>query len=273
MKPDLVIHPLYANILLHQYKLDAFYNVILLDDLKISTDDGEEGAALMVGNKTCHSVSVTLTPFYDNARNCESGIRPHLTSYFFAKSMPLYRIAQRAPRYVIWTRTDPLTICATYVDRVAFGDLYGAVCRARQWSYDIRTVASIIVFDLDRTLINDRDELLVGALDALTYARQSYDYVVLWSHGSPLHVDESVSMLQRSLHERGHQSSIFDLVLCNEFEAERSNKNLLYLYNFFTDCTFGRAILVDDSVYNWTPEYDRIILPLADTLVPALPYI
>lgn len=268
MKPDLIVHPMYSNVVLQQYQLEAFYNIVLLEDLKILTDDGE-GAALVANEKSCVPVSITLTPFYEN-RKLKSGGRPHVTSYHFHETLPLYRVAQRAPRYVIWTETDPLTVCATYVDRVSFSELYGAVCRARQWSYEISADSSIVVFDLDRTLIDDKSNILPGALCALANARKSYDYVVLWSHGSPLHVDESVSRIKSATRD---DALLFDLVLCNEFYDEISNKNLLYLYNFFTDCVFSRATLVDDSVYNWTPEYDRIIVPRAGTLIPALPFI
>nr|WOJ45386.1 38K protein [Apis mellifera nudivirus] len=272
MKPDLIIHPLYADLLLRQYHLEAFYNIILLDELAIVTGNDEGESMLVSGNK-CVPVSVTLAPTYNNTRWHESGSSAHLTSYHFAQPTPLYRILQKAPRYVIWTRTDPLTVCATCIDRVTYSDLYGAVCRAKQWAHEIHNYMSIIVFDLDLTLINENDELLVGAIDALLYARQSYDYVVLWSHGSPSHVDISVNLIQRELYKRASTKTIFDLVLSNEIPDKVSNKNLLHLYNFFTDCIFNRATLVDDSIYNWTPEYDRIIIPNSPSLIPALPYL
>lgn len=284
-KPDLIIHPLYAK-LLGEYQLDSLYNVLELSDLQITVDDGD-GAVLLADDERCVPVSTVLTPFYSNVLIRESGSRPHVTSYYFDKPTPLYKVAQRSPRYVIWTLKDPLTVCATCVDRVSICDLYGAVCRARQWAFYIERTASIIIYDLDRTLIDDNDAIMDGAVDALINARRSYDYVVLWSHGSPLHVDDAVISLRRAVLTRIRKGQdvrynddgafdadgLFDLIISNEYANERANKNLLYLYNYFTGCTFSRAVLVDDSLYNWTPEYDRIIIPSGSTLVPVMPFV
>lgn len=39
-------------------------------------------------------------------------------------------------------------------------------------------------------------------------------------------------------------------------------KNLLHLYNYYPNYTFKKCVLVDDSLYNFTPEYSYIIVPL-----------
>lgn len=249
LKPDLVIYPNYVKSLLN-FDLDIYFNIIHLEDLKLSIE--EIKPILITDNEIAILNDVVLKPtFKDNLRK-KSGIKPQYTSYYFDTELPIYKIPHRAPRYVIWNKDDHLTICATCVDRVDEYGLYEAYRRAKDWAFSITQIESIIVFDLDETLIDTNCEKLEGSDKLLMCAREIYDKVVLYSHGSNLHVDDNLTKFD---------NSVFDLVLSSASHDNISNKNLLYLYNYFPNTIFSRATLVDDSLYNWTPEYDKFIVP------------
>lgn len=225
----------------------------------------DTAASVVCANGSVLKMSVELEPHYDKCIG--TGVRPNVTSYTFEHKIPMYRIGERAPRYVIWTVDEPLPVCATVVARTDIYGLTNAVSTAVDWSRNmlISRTASVVVFDLDLTLIDDEDRILDGAVFALEHARSVYDIVVLWSHGSPLHVDKQRSALEK-------HGVIFDLVLSNAQSGDKSCKNLLYLYNYFTDTYFTRAVLVDDSVFNWTPEYTHCIVPTTTESVAQIAY-
>lgn len=263
-KPDLIVHPNYVRPINEQYDLSAYFNVLSLDDLRVDVDSVP---VYRVSDAGVGRVTLRLEPYYANALKRASGIEPAATSYWFDEDMPLYSVDRNGPRYVIWTKSDPLSVCATCVDRVDAYELYEAVRRARDWAFTIYHTKSIVVFDLDETLIDERCRELQCADRLLDFARNSYDLVVLWSHGSALHVDDNV---QRFVERSQHGDSLFDLILRNGGE-QRANKNLLHLYNFVPNCRFSRATLVDDSAFNWTPEYDKLVIPnCRNTLYHAL---
>lgn len=244
-KPDLFVHPYYYDIIKNNFNLHVLFNICSLDDVHT-----EPIVAKYITDDKVEHVNVDLDPYYTDKMSYESGSEPSCTSYWFQKSIPMYRITNTSPRYVIWTKSHHLSICATRVDRVHSYQLYLAAQRAREWAYTIDDAKSIIVFDLDDTLIGGDNEPLSGSHELLRQARRLYDYVVLWSHGSALHVDEHIQHFDKT---------IFDLILRNDGAAV--NKNLLYLYNYFRNCRFVRATLIDDSVSNWTPEYSEMIIP------------
>lgn len=248
-KPDLFIHPHYHKTVKYNFDLNRMFNVLSLSDLQ-----AEKVVAAYLTDDELHPVSVTIDPVYSHRLIRESGGDSARTSYWFDKPTPMYRLNYTGPRYVIWTMNDNLTICATRADRVEPYQLYLAVQRAKEWAYDIEASKKVIVFDLDDTLINANNECLEDAHELLAHARRLYDYVVLWSHGSPLHVDDQLSKFDIKL---------FDLVLRNN-DGNQVNKNLLHLYNYFPSCRFDNAKLVDDTVCNWTPEYTNMIIPSRD---------
>lgn len=253
--PDLVVHPSLHAPLVEQFDLASYFNVLSLNDLTVRVDAPVFG----VTDTMVAELHVTLDPFYANRLERRSGMEPRMTSYWFDEPMPLYSIEQNGPRYVIWTRDDPLTVCATYVDRVDREELYEAVERAKQWYCPVYEERSVVVFDLDDTLIDSRLRVYEKSQTLLEQAKRVYDRVVLWSHGTAPHVEE---FAQRFADASPYGESLFDLVLCYGGEPDRrANKSLLHLYNFMPNCRFTRATLVDDSVYNWTPEYTRAIVP------------
>lgn len=260
-KPDLIVHPKFFKSILN-YNLEVYFNLLPLHTLTINTTI----EPIVVNNSGCSYLkNVKLTKFFDEYEMC-SGIKPENTTYTFNDSTPLYNIEENGPRYVIWTTDDVLTVCATYVDRVDFYNLYQACMRAKSWAYTIEKAKSIIVFDLDETLIDKNGIPLKGARRVLTAARGVYDIMVLYSHGSNLHVDQHILQFQCE------NEKLFDLVLSKASGDTRSSKNLLYLYNYFPNIRFRSATLVDDSLYNWTPEYNRIIVPTDMSLHNALKF-
>lgn len=253
-KPDLIIHPEYYDIIM-QHNLSFYFNVLTLKNLKINSDL----SSYIITDNEYSKITIKLQPFYCEELTNVSGIEPSATSYWFNDEMPIYNIEQNGPRYVIWTKNDPLTVCCTVIDRVENFELYDAIRRAKEWSFTINEEKSIIVFDLDRTLINDNCNEYEYADKMLEYARKTYDLVVLWSHGSPLHVDDNVSKFIR---KSNYGDKLFDLILrYNGTPSVKANKNLLYIYNYFPNCIFSNATLVDDSIFNWTPEYNKLIIP------------
>lgn len=243
-KPDLFIHPFYHHIIKTNFDLDCAFNVCSLDDL-----EGEQIAVTLLTDQAAEPIDVMLDPYYTDTLIKESGSNPFATSYWFAENTPLYRLRNTSPRYVIWTPDHNLTLCGTRVDRVHSYQLYRAVQRAKDWAYAITAARSIVVFDLDDTLVDANGVALDGSHEVLRVARRLYDYMVIWSHGSSLHVDECLTQFDES----------FDLVLRRD--GNPINKNLLHLYNYIPNCRFTRALLVDDSVYNWTPEYSEMLVP------------
>lgn len=249
-KPDLFVHPSYYTTVKYAFNLHASFNVLSLSDLSASIP-----VNYLITDDAIKPVTVYVDPRYADRLIRESGGDPSRTSYWHEQREAMYRLNYTGPRYVIWTTADNLTICGTRVDRVEPYQLYLAVQRAKEWSYMIERSRSIIVFDLDDTLIDSNDRALDGASEVLARARARYDLMVLWSHGSPLHVDEQLGQFDARL---------FDLVLRNDDGCVPVNKNLLHLYNYFPGCRFDDARLVDDTACNWTPEYTDMLLPARD---------
>lgn len=269
MLPDLLVHPSLEPLLPRiQDLVHGRFNLQRIEDLEIFADQ-RDSHVYYVTDEHIQRVCMTLHPHYYKYLKVISGSRPSCTSYWFDKPQPLYRVGRNFPRHVIWTYDDPLTVCATTVDRLpettktskdwTVIEFERAVRRAMSQSQgSIVDQFSVIVFDLDKTLIDRDGKMYTCADELLLHARRVYDKVVLWSHGSPLHVDTYVSKFKVMLND----DTIFDLVLSHQDENEHeANKNMLHLYNHFPSCHFYRATLVDDSPYNWTPEYTSFIVP------------
>lgn len=246
-KPHIVVHDLFYSYIINNENISLYFDVFRLDDLILYRQTVD-----VLIDSQIKKRSIVLEPSYP--QNLGSGTLPHNTSYYFDESIFMYSLHQNAPRYVIWTMTDNLPICGTIVVRIDLLNIYDAIRAALDWGMRMQLTfeKSIVVFDLDLTLIDENNKPYDGADDLLKYARQSFDYIVLWSHGSSLHVDENI----------GQFSITFDKILSNPNSSFQSPKNLLYLYNYFPSTLFTRAWLIDDSVYNWTPEYTHMIVPI-----------
>lgn len=254
-KPDLLIHSVYINAL-KNYHLSDIFNVISINDLKLVTHKFKDVFAIT--DTYLAPIELTLRPFYTSI--IESGIDPAATSYTLERPTKIYKIDRNLPRYIIWTKNDPLLVCGTIIDRIEPWELFEAFQRAKDWAYTINHYKSIAVFDLDKTLITDECVKIPESEKLLTYAKHEYDYLVLWSHGSALHVDEQLA----NFHVGNTTGiDIFDLVI--KSADAKSPKNLLYLYNHFPYIKFTKTVLIDDLVANWTPEYDKFIIPYNNT--------
>lgn len=201
-------------------------------------------------------VNAVLEPHFsrDGYDRQRSGTRTTQTTWELNEAVPAFRVFDRAPRLVLWKRGEPLTVCSTETMRLdSAQDLPDAMNRAMQWAtrHRVTQERTLAVFDLDETLIDCELRILPGAIKLLRAARKRYDIVVLYSHGSPLHVSEAAARIRVPL----------DLVLSNSENEARCQKNLLQLYNYFPNTIFTRATLVDDSMYNWAPEYTRMLIP------------
>ncbi|XP_025200471.1 uncharacterized protein LOC112598286 [Melanaphis sacchari] len=190
------------------------------------------------------------------------------TTYRLPKSgVRMYTIQDKLPRFLLWLDTeefDPNVCCTAMYKWSTVEQLPTAVAVASNWAkkyanvptYGLRKLR-VVVFDLDQTLIDDNPvdcKLFENHETVLNVARENYDFVVLWSHGSSLHVNNYVARLKFN----------FDLVLNDVDDKNVQNcKNLLNIYNYLsTDCRIIYAVLVDDSPYNWTPEYDNLVVPV-----------
>lgn len=262
-KPDILIHSMYIDALKNYHLTDSF-NVININDLKLVMHRFKDVFAIT--DTYVAPLELTLRPFY--TPSYDSGIEPAATSYTIERPTRIYKIERNLPRYVIWTKNDPLLVCGTIIDRIDHWELFEAFQRAKDWAYTINNYKSVAVFDLDKTLITDECEKISESERLLAYAKRDYDYLVLWSHGSALHVDEQLEKMRVG---NAAGADIFDLVI--KSADAKSPKNLLYLYNHFPYVKFTKSLLVDDLVANWTPEYDRFLIPYNNTTLHQALYI
>lgn len=208
-------------------------------------------------------------------RGRESGVHVEASTTTFEnvrRDMSQWAI-RRGARYVIWPRDLPITVCATCLDIIDKDtDLCAALQRAVDWVAKrdrIILPRSIIVFDLDKTLIDAECEMYADVGRLLVYARATFDYVVLWTHGNSDHCSQQQALLELNyknfcnFDESATHKKLFDLALCleNDDHSRPYAKNLLHLYNYFNGCHFKNPTLVDDTLTNWTPEYKFYIIP------------
>jgi phosphoserine phosphatase len=109
--------------------------------------------------------------------------------------------------------------------------------------------SSIAVFDLDETLIDVQNNKLFAADDLLRHARTN------------LYCGR---MDPRCMWMITNNNFAFDLTLSTQKQEQKCAKYLLTLYNYFPNTFFKEATLIDDSLYNWNPEYTKMILPTYD---------
>lgn len=278
-KPDLVIHPQFYSTIMSKYDFSKLYNILNIDcgrfcnDCKTVVCKKQWTVPYLIDDEMYVKLEqgIMLHPYYEYD-NVSSGTKPFATSYNITKNTRMYKLPHRGPRLVIWTKNDKLDVCATQIERINFEEIPEVCERMKQWAFKITEKKSIFVFDLDRTLIKDNGSKFECADEVLNTVRDKYDLVVLYSHGSALHVDEHLNKFKIDATEYGFDS-YFDLILSNNKTERVSHKNLLYIYNYFPNgITFSDAVLMDDSVYNWTPEYSKLIIPYCrKTLKYALP--
>lgn len=165
------------------------------------------------------------------------------------------------PRLIIWTVDDPLLISGTWVYRCPEDCLPPDSIFNNLDQFRFTKSGSCVIFDLDDTLIRSDSSLIPGMLDLLLAARRKYNYVVLWSHGSDLHVIDHV------LNEVGFE---FDYVIYRNKDTKNAPKNPFYLYALIKNYQFTSFTLVDDLIENATDGYDEMYIPILDTNLTAI---
>ena len=302
---DLIIDPFLMKILCKNNlnflkRLKLIYNVLIFDDLNVKKN--YEICIFKYTTKTITKKVVTLYPNNNNNNNDDDDddddedndnnvvgkiiTNPRFTGYKFLENINIYNISNKNPRIVLWLKKNfkILPICTSVL--ILINDDYAEfflILEKLILNYErnlflnnfVNSYSSsffpqqeplkIIVFDLDRTLIDDDNDIIKNTEKVLQYCRGVFDLIVLWSHASALHVDENVEKLQKKA------KICFDLVLHNNSSSSSSSdkkycKNLLHLYNLLNlgNVFFKTAILVDDSLFNWSPEYTAFIVPLYD---------
>lgn len=223
--------------------------------------------AQLVDNDAIHQTPLTMHYYFSCNRSYSPGLstaNENTAAIVSVEQEPMFTIDDKCPRFVIWPHSLSLNVSCTAIYRCAtIASLPFAINEAIKWANCYKNIppqlivkVSIVVFDLDRTLVYceelPKQGPLPGHLTVLQYARLHFDMVVLWSHGGTLHVHEQLQNID----------FVFDLVLClNEHESP-APKNLLAIYNHLPpNIRFYYAVLIDDSAYNWSREYDSMIIP------------
>uniref|UniRef100_T1K351 Uncharacterized protein n=1 Tax=Tetranychus urticae TaxID=32264 RepID=T1K351_TETUR len=185
------------------------------------------------------------------------------------------------PRIVVWREGQPVKLCSTQIyissDKEDAVKIYYTkvlpYIKSRYQKYTnvldcsnqcltkqpisnsnlLYARKSIAVFDLDDTLIDEKNKPKKGALKLIEAIKDRFDILVLWSHGGRIHVGEQL--------RKNEWSDTFDVALFNTDIDSLNCKNLLYLYNVLPEnVIFSKAILLDDRIDNWSPEYDDMFL-------------
>lgn len=267
MKPDLFVHPSFYCDVLKFKNISAYFNIINVGKLEFETakiqivtgNTEEDSKQTKFGKpqiKNFYDVDckkTQLVPFFNIYKKEGISTFPHYTTFNITTNQIPQKCNFLAPRYLLWTVDDPLTVSTTIVNRTKSENLGSAIENALSWAEHFQNLkeCSVIVFDLDETLIDSKCNIYKGAVDLLKHARERYDIMVLWSHGSAVHVEDNLKKLDIG----------FDIVLTNQLH--KSAKNLLHLYNYkkFRNQIFYKAVLVDDSLYNFCQEYTKVIVP------------
>ncbi|UVT30847.1 38K protein [Penaeus vannamei nudivirus] len=117
---------------------------------------------------------------------------------------------------------------------------------------------SIAVIDLDDTIINKNGDFILEPFDKyLATLKNTFDLVVLWSHGCQQHVNHVFSNTLNGYAKE------FDMIMVRSSSVQISNKGkgfLLQLMNqAFGVIEFTYSVLIDDQAYNYKNDYDCFI--------------
>lgn len=145
-----------------------------------------------------------------------------------------------------------------YLDGRVFNDNISALIDAVNKRYDdfynnIDSIESVIVFDLDDTLICDDGRSTVKNLrETLIQFKRQFKRLVLWSHGTSTHVN---------YHIHYHKiSDLFDLIMSRR-NSNMTDHNkgmgavLRELNRKFSTTKISFSCLVDDQSFNFDKDY------------------
>jgi len=251
MKPVLIVHP------------DFYYSVTLniISELQLLRVDQlpvlKNHPSYIIVDDHLEKHQLILKPLDESNNKINNKKNIEDTSWYYNEELVMYRITDNRARYVIWNKDDAIPICSTVTERIEFHQLGRALVNAKKWAKDMKMeiLKSIIVFDLDDTLINENLELLQNVDEAMQWARKNFDLMVLWTHGNSKH-------LQHQWNAWNLEKYKFDKILARGDDDTISCKNLLFLYNYFPKYKFTHSVLIDDTPSNITPEYTNFIIPL-----------
>lgn len=119
-----------------------------------------------------------------------------------------------------------------------------------------RLKASVLVFDLDDTLIDGEGNIFAEDLnEAITRLRSIYTYVGIWSHGSTNHVFKHIKKISNEYNVK------FDFVITRDDKVY--NKSAIHILNVLntkfsiSELTF--SCLVDDKIENYNNDYSLFL--------------
>ncbi len=117
---------------------------------------------------------------------------------------------------------------------------------------------SVVVLDLDDTLIDAEGEIIINDLmKFLNLLHRYFNFVILWSHGCQQHVNYifNTTMKKYQLY--------FDDVIAKVSTSDLYNKGigklLSHLNTKFNVVELGRTLLIDDQLCNYNFDYDYFI--------------
>lgn len=236
-------------------------------------DDEEEEPVVAVGASTsCSHVS--------NTSRCYSCAQASDTSTRKIYSVLICQLSSSASSKDVGTDSDSdndhlptpdqwqeITFRNEFVDYVAFpssdaANMTAAIQRAIQLktAFVAQTqhlAKTVIVWDLDRTIITDQDAWICSDItSSIAYMSSFFDYKILWSHGNEAHVQHWVRRLRA-------ESVTFDYIIWRKGDETR-NKGagliLSVLNKAYHVGSLRWAILVDDlAVENASRQYDRLL--------------
>jgi len=131
-----------------------------------------------------------------------------------------------------------------------------AATRNKFTDNSIGTAESVIVFDLDDTLIDESNKPLIPNIKSfINNVSKLFTYVVLWSHGTCEHVHRNL--------KKHDLEKVFNLVISRTYEEQTANKSFAFVFRELnkryrvTSVTI--TALVDDLPANYTQDYDYYI--------------
>lgn len=152
-----------------------------------------------------------------------------------------------------------LTFCE-YLSGCDAKDLLGRVSAILRRVNMLQQSGSVVVFDLDDVLIDEKDQLLDSTVLPVLHACSTwFTYCVLWSHGTSRHVADAF--------RRHKLGTFFHMTLSKDVLRSKlpdTTKGMGYVLRCLNQ-KFGltrviHSCLVDDQRSNFNDDYDQFIL-------------
>ena len=186
-------------------------------------------------------------------RRVNESTRAADTTFMYRAGEPMIHITDKRPRFYMLSENSYPKVASTKIYYTSQFDV-DEVDAINEWAklFKMEESKRICVLDMDEVLINSNG-ILTDSIELVQACNTLFDYTILWSHGSALHVDDYSTQMQKA-------GAHFNLILSKDHDV-KSPKNLLSLYNYFPQVNISYAALVDDTILNYTPEYDAMYIP------------